>query len=416
MKKVALDDVLAYREKRVWRRQELLEQYQQPVVCLTLNIPGEYKDFPWARRCFTEGIVAFSLKLQTERIAVTHLEHETEEAGCTAYLVTPADPDILKTNALQLENDHSLGRLFDIDVYDTDGEKRSRAEYAEEARACFVCGGNAFACGRSRAHSQNEACKAVLRIMETWFRQNAADTVSSAAIWAMMSEAAITPKPGLVDRANSGSHTDMDFFTFIDSAQALLPWFRFCALAGFDSVSTNESIVDSEREASSATEIDPQTLFERIRAQGRIAETLMRKASGGVNVHRGYIFSVGILSAAYGRLYRNTETPRLKHILDLVKEMTVSLGDDFSRSGKGERSHGEAIYIQSGIQGIRGEVSRGFPSVRQALPLLRAMLDEGASLNDAGVAVLLNLLAHAEDTNIIHRSSIETLKAIQQDL
>jgi triphosphoribosyl-dephospho-CoA synthetase len=42
------------------------------------------------------------------------------------------------------------------------------------------------------------------------------------------------------------------------------------------------------------------------------------------------------------------------------------------------------------------------------------MLEQGYSLNDAGVAVFLRLLAVVEDTNIIHRSSPEKLWEIQQ--
>lgn len=41
-----------------------------------------------------------------------------------------------------------------------------------------------------------------------------------------------TPKPGLVDRRNSGSHKDMDVFTFMDSAAALYPYFEACARTG----------------------------------------------------------------------------------------------------------------------------------------------------------------------------------------
>ena len=223
----------------------------------------------------------------------------------------------------------------------------------------------------------------------------------------MMSEVAITPKPGLVDRANSGSHKDMDFFSFIDSASALLPWFRYCALAGFDSAKDKIKT--------------PQNLFESLRPPGREAEVLMKKATGGVNVHRGYIFCFGLISAAYGRLYHNAEKPELTAVLNLVRGMTEKLGEDFSspnmRLNTKEASHGEKIYFQSGISGIRGEAAKGFPSVTEhALPLLRAMLKGGNSLNDAGIAALLKLLAHAEDTNIIHRGGIAALKAIQEDL
>jgi len=221
-----------------------------------------------------------------------------------------------------------------------------------------------------------------------------------------MSEAAVTPKPGLVDRANSGSHGDMDFFTLVDSAAALLPWFRDCVLAGFDSG------MEGHREH------DPVDLFKALRPKGRVAEDLMKKATGGVNTHRGYIFCLGILCAAYGRLRRKTDKPDLNGIIEFSKTMTTVLEEDFSSSHvDGEVSHGEAVYAKSGIKGVRGEVSLGFPSVTKiALPLLGRLLEEGHSLNDAGVAVLLSLMASVEDTNIIHRGGIEVFRVVQEGL
>ena len=395
--------MLAFREKRVRRRQELLEAFQLPIVCLGLNIPGEYKNFPWASRSFHEEIEAFTLALEAEGIGVSNVEKEEEAAGYTAYISANAGSGILKTLALRIEENHPLGRLFDIDVYEGNGKKLSREDSGAAMRPCLICGGNAFSCGRSRAHTSEELQRAVLGIMENHLRQKLGDKVCSAALWAVMSEAAITPKPGLVDRANSGAHKDMDFFTFIDSASELLPWFRFCALAGFDS------------------DAAPVTFFNSLRPQGRIAEVLMKRASGGVNTHRGYIFSLGLLSAAYGRLYRNAEEPELAALLEFLKEMTSTLGEDFGRLDKSpfhaEPSHGEAAYASSGIQGIRGEVSRGFPAVIEyALPRLKSMSQEGCSLNDAGIAALLELLAHTEDTNIIHRVGNRVFYSIQEEL
>jgi holo-ACP synthase/triphosphoribosyl-dephospho-CoA synthase len=147
-----------------------------------------------------------------------------------------------------------------------------------------------------------------------------------------------------------------------------------------------------------------------------MAEVLMRKAAGGANTHRGMLFSLGILSAAYGRLYRDNDRPELPALLELCRTMTARLAEDFSRPAA-EASHGELIYARNGIQGIRGEVSRGFPSVSEyALPLLRRLLKAGYTMNDAGAAVLLKLLTLTEDTNIIHRSNPETYKAIKSDL
>jgi len=398
MEKVSLEEVLAYREKRVLRRQELQSKYRLPIACLGLNIPGEYKDFPWASRSFHEEIRSFTLALQAEGMAVTSQETEEEKAGYTAFFSIDAESSALKTIALRLEETHPLGRLFDIDIYEKNGEKISRDNIGASGRLCLLCGESAFVCGRNRSHSHEELHRAALNIMEKYLKQELADKIAAASMWAIMNEAAVTPKPGLVDRFNPGSHKDMDFFTFIDSASAIIPWFRFSAITGFQSEKT------------------PQALFDSLRAPGRMAEVLMKKATGGINTHKGYIFSLGILSAAYGRLFRNNENPELDALIDLVKAMTSSLGDDFKRSGH-EVSHGEEVYKKSGIDGIRGEVSRGFPSViEKSLPLLRSFLKDGCSINDAGIAALLALIANTEDTNIIHRAGREIYEKIQKDL
>ena len=45
--------------------------------------------------------------------------------------------------------------------------------------------------------------------------------VAQQATRSLLYEVSITPKPGLVDRIDSGAHTDMDFFTYLDSSVAL---------------------------------------------------------------------------------------------------------------------------------------------------------------------------------------------------
>ncbi|GHV19420.1 protein CitXG [Spirochaetia bacterium] len=415
--KVSLGEVLALREERARRQQELaayglamfghaeqgLAGRGLSLACLCLNIPGEYKDFPWARRSFREERRIFTLALKGEGIEILHDEPAETKAGYTGYMLAGASPETVKAIARRIEDTHPLGRLFDIDILTPAGtifRKLSRGDEGAPPRPCLVCGGNGFACARSRAHPPEELCAAVLNIMAKWLREKLADTVSSAAVRSLTGEIAVTPKPGLVDRDNSGAHRDMDFFSFINSTAAILPYFRDCACAGFESAG------------------DPIALFESLRPRGRIAEVLMREASGGANTHRGAIFSIGILSAAYGRLYRDEKKPELSKLMELCRAMTSRLGEDFS-DGKvlPEASHGELVYSQNGIPGIRGEVSRGFPTVcSYSLPTLRRILAQGHSMNDAGIAALLCLLAHTDDTNIIHRSNLETLRRIQRDL
>jgi holo-ACP synthase/triphosphoribosyl-dephospho-CoA synthase len=405
---VSLEEVLAGRDCRARRQGELLSRYRGldpsgkdlSLLSLSLNIPGEYKRFPLADRSFHEELRILRLSLEAEKIPLIHEESSETRAGYTGFIVAGGSPERLKKLAENIEDTHSLGRLFDIDVLKPDGSKLSRLE--GKARPCLICGNPGFICARSRAHSPEELIRRVIGLMEQFTRERLGDIVSSAALRALLGEAAVTPKPGLVDRANSGAHSDMDFFSFIDSAAALLPWFRHCALEGYKSAGP------------SGGGMDPETLFRSLRPGGKTAELLMRRAAG-TNTHRGLLFSLGILSAAYGRLYRECEAPAAVSLLDFAAKMTVSLGDDFSAPNPAP-SHGELVYAKSGVTGIRGEAAAGFPTVRNwGLPVLRRLLAEGFGMNDAGLGTLLHLMAHTEDTNIIHRAGGSGLEAVRAE-
>jgi holo-ACP synthase/triphosphoribosyl-dephospho-CoA synthase len=405
--KVSLEEVLAFRDERAARQRELLAAHTAaaeaaPLASITLNIPGEYKAFPLALRCFHEELRVFTLALEAENIAVIHQEYVEKNAGYEGFFSIAASPETLKKIAIDIEDSHPLGRLFDIDILTIAGEKISR----NAGRPCLVCGGDGFTCARSRAHDLSTLTCAMLDIMERFVRQRLGEIITSAAFKSLIGEVAVTPKPGLVDRVNSGAHRDMDFFTFINSAAAILPFFQECAFAGFDASLKYADIQNDSQNL--------QTLFNSLRPKGKIAEALMRKSTGGINTHRGVIFSLGVLSAAFGLLYHREENPALDAIFALCSAMTSRLPDDFSHGQI--NTHGEAIYAQNGLSGIRGEVSQGFPSVRLALPVLHHKLEAGHSLNNAGVATLLSLLAHTADTNIVHRSSAATLTRIQQEV
>ena len=395
---VTLEEVLALRDARSSRQKQLLAEYGCPLVCLSLNIAGEYKTFPLALRCFREAERFIRLSLESWNIKIRYTETQVEPAGYTAYFCAEAAPGLLKTIAAGIEKTHALGRLLDIDVLRPDGEKLSRLDSGGAPRSCFVCGKNAFVCARERSHAPGELEEAMAAIMTGWLRQDLAGRVQAAALRALMEEAAVSPKPGLVDRRNSGAHRDMDFFSFIDSSAAILPYFTECALRGFDS------------------ETPARELFDSLRPGGRLAERRMLYATGGVNVHKGIIFSFGVLCSAFGRLYRMEESPSPEAHRNLCRDMCSHLLEDFAGVNiQNARSAGERLYASGGISGIRGEVSRGFPHVFEcSLPVLRRLLEKGHTLNDAGAAALLSLIANVEDTNIINRSSVDALRLIQK--
>lgn len=229
---------------------------------------------------------------------------------------------------------------------------------------------------------------------EFYSRNRAANLYSACAVQSLLYEVSVTPKPGLVDRANSGSHKDMDFFTFLDSSAALSPWFREMFCLGWD-----------------YSQAPTAELFQRLRIVGCQAEREMLVATRGVNTHKGLIFSLGLLCGALGALRsRHTEEISLSQILALCAELGQCALDDFEAKDT-LTTHGLKCFQDYRVLGARGEAAQGFPSAAEiGLPSLRRWTSESLSLNDAAAITLLALIAHTEDTNMIHRGGLESAR------
>lgn len=223
--------------------------------------------------------------------------------------------------------------------------------------------------------------------------------IGQVATSALLEEVSTTPKPGLVDRVNSGGHSDMDFFTFINSSSALSPYFFKMAQVGYD---WEESLND---------------LFQKLREIGMEAEKAMFQATGGVNTHKGLVFSLGILSAAAAYYYKKNAVFDINAILLLCGEMTIhSLEKEFQGIKESSpQTKGEELYIKYGVKGIRGEVQGGFKNVREvALPIMIELRKQGKNKNDRLLQTLLYLMVAVEDTNVLARHDFETLRYVQE--
>lgn len=126
----------------------------------------------------------------------------------------------------QIEEADGLGRLFDMDVLAPDGRKLDRGELGLPPRRCLICGGPAAECASRRAHTARELQGRTRKVLCEYFHRKFAGRIAALATQSLLYEVSVTPKPGLVDRANNGSHPDMDFYTFLRSAATLTPWFR----------------------------------------------------------------------------------------------------------------------------------------------------------------------------------------------
>lgn len=82
-----------------------------------------------------------------------HQEVRERDAGREALLIVAGEAIMLKRLCIQLEDVHPLGRLFDYDVLNQDGEAVHRESVGATQRTCLICDEPAHACARSRRHN-----------------------------------------------------------------------------------------------------------------------------------------------------------------------------------------------------------------------------------------------------------------------
>ena len=391
---VTLMEMLGAREARAMRQQQLLEEYHLPVISFCLNIAGPVKNSPVLRRAFREGLERLACALLAGRLDVVHREEVDQPTGCEALWVVRGDGRAVKELCVELEDRDALGRLFDLDVLDPVSGKWDRTQLGQPPRKCLVCGKEGKGCASRRLHTVEELQGATQVILEDYFGKKDQQALGALAAKALLYEVCTTPKPGLVDRKNNGSHRDMDVFTFLDSTAALLPYFEEAVRLGMET-----------------RDLPPQETFRRLRQAGAAGERAMFRATGGVNTHKGAVFTLGTVCAAAGRLWTVEGFSKdLDAALALCGEMSAqAVQKDFEAIRReGAHTTGQRLYLEHGLEGIRGELSRGVPAVAQiGLPTLRRRLEAGDSLEQAGVQVLLALMAQVVDTNLIARGGLE---------
>ncbi len=161
---ITLEALLVSRENRAARQKALLHAYGKTVLCLLVNIPGAVKDCEAARKAFAAGAAAITAMLNAAGIAVLHQETRRLSTGPEGYWAVDMEPQALKRRCMALEEDQPLGRLWDIDVIDPDGNPLSRRTITGAGRSCMVCGGPAADCVSRRKHTALELEAAISAI------------------------------------------------------------------------------------------------------------------------------------------------------------------------------------------------------------------------------------------------------------
>jgi triphosphoribosyl-dephospho-CoA synthase len=217
-----------------------------------------------------------------------------------------------------------------------------------------------------------------------------AERLADLAVQALIDEADLSPKPGLVDRRGSGAHDDLHLGLMHASAHSLWPAFKSMA------------------EAAQAFGEVGQPLRETLGQLGRDGETEMLWVTGGVNTHRGAIWALGLLSAA-AMLESGASAGEIAASAAALARL------DDPAAPHNPDSHGARVCHRYGVLGAREQAQHGFPAViEHGLPQLLTSRRAGAGEQNARLDALLAIMSDLTDTCVLHRAGLEGLSRMQQ--
>lgn len=155
--KVTLDQVLANKERRASRQQKWVKDYSLPLISFTINMMGEIKHNKLSDIVFERGYSAILDVCRTNDLSIISIEKSSSVTGPELLIaVESSRADVVKRLMVNIEDEYSLGRLFDIDVLDSKGIALSRDNLGLARRQCLLCERDAKICARSRAHEFSE--------------------------------------------------------------------------------------------------------------------------------------------------------------------------------------------------------------------------------------------------------------------
>lgn len=218
---------------------------------------------------------------------------------------------------------------------------------------------------------------------------------------ALQAELDTTPKPGLVDRNDNGAHRDMDHALMQRSIQALHPYFVRLAQLGFTG---------------------KQPCHDEIVNIGIEAEREMFKATGGVNTHKGALFSIGLAAVALAgeafcritqaegcgtMAYNDVNSKQIQSLSNSIASLARLFPDT-------NGTHGSKAKANNILKGALDNAREGYTQLFKAwLPFYIDRIAEGD--NYALHKTLLRIMCDLDDTNIVYRTSMETMKEVKTE-
>ena len=157
---MSLEKLLEYREIKEGFIQSLVNSDTRTVLVVRVNIPGPDKKSKWAQKLFDEAVRCVKESFEHEGIdydeVTSRLKERVEPAEYVSVFYVDSKATDVKELCIRIEEGHSIGRIFDLDIYDETGQSLTRSFMNKGVRKCYICDQPAYECARGRVHALSE--------------------------------------------------------------------------------------------------------------------------------------------------------------------------------------------------------------------------------------------------------------------
>jgi triphosphoribosyl-dephospho-CoA synthase len=228
--------------------------------------------------------------------------------------------------------------------------------------------------------------------------EHAAFDVPELAASALITEALLTPKPGLVDARDRRGALGSDVDMLLASAAAAAEWFPVFFEIGAGA---------ADLPATDMTGLMRPALLQALRE--------MLRATDGAAMHRGATFLLGTLCLCSGRLLARGAALERQGLCREAAAVCSGMVERELGCDARNVTNDRRIYQAHGLSGVRGEAESGFATVRTtALPVWDELRHAGVPEQQTLLEMLLHLIASADDVHVIARGGQAALHDLRQ--
>ncbi|MEG1528374.1 MAG: citrate lyase holo-[acyl-carrier protein] synthase [Clostridia bacterium] len=162
---VSLQQILASKDARQSLQRQLIQKYGKTVISFTVLAVGSNKQ---SSNSTFVGQVGVETIEQTFKDLIVFKQVDDDPTGFQSLFVVDLEEVAVKKLTTAIEENHKLGRLFDIDVIGKNFIPLSRESIGYAKRKCLLCDNPACECARAKVHSISQLNQQIENIISAY--------------------------------------------------------------------------------------------------------------------------------------------------------------------------------------------------------------------------------------------------------